>query len=284
MKAVVTGSSGFIGKHLLEKLDGNDICAIDVDPFVRGQSEDHICMDLASFDIDTDLSCDTLFHLAASAQIRDETASDMILNNVVALEKTLDNVNFKKIVFTSTSAVYGDAKVVPTPENEPFSPISYYAMTKCMGEWMVEKHCNEKDKACLILRFGNVVGQGGHGVIPDFIHKLQADPKKLVILGDGSQMKSYVHVDDIVRVMSSKLEGTYNVSTVDAISVRDVADIVCHEMGLNPKYDYTGGNRGWKGDVTKMGLDIYKLDEARLAPRMTSEEAVRKATRELLEE
>ena len=281
MTTIITGSSGFIGSHLSSQLSGSDVLLIDKEPS-KVLELDSVQMDLADFDIMTDYKCDNLYHLAASAKIREESFNRMTRDNINALSNVLNNIQFDKIVFTSTSAVYGDAKVLPTPEDQPFKPISYYAMTKAFGEWAIKKHCTETDGDYLVLRFGNVVGPGAHGVIPDFIAKLRADPTTLEVLGDGYQKKSYVHIDDILRVLTSNLAGTFNVSTFDSITVRHLAEIVCEEMDVSPEIHYTGGQKGWKGDVTTMCLDISKLESLGLAPKMSSEHAVRQATKELL--
>jgi len=145
-----------------------------------------------------------------------------------------------------------------------------------------------------IYRFANVIGRrSSHGVIYDFINKIRTNPKELEILGDGNQTKSYIYVDDCVEamIMGLKARGEnrvniFNIGTNDMISVKRIAEIVCEEMHTSPKpeFKFTGGKRGWKGDVPLMLLDASKLNKLGWRQRYNSEEAVRKATRDLMGE
>jgi UDP-glucose 4-epimerase len=203
------------------------------------------------------------------------------------------------IVFASTSTVYGEATKFPTPEDYgPMFPISTYGASKLGCESLITSYAYTHNMRGLILRLGNCVGRrSGHGVIHDFITKLRTNPKELEILGDGSQNKSYVHIDDCVAAMlmtserfltSQKRVDVYNLSSPDQVSVKRIAEIVAEEMNLHDaKFRFTGGvdgGRGWLGDVKVMQLSVEKLLKLGWRPRMNSEQAIRAAARELVAE
>ena len=195
------------------------------------------------------------------------------------------------IVFASSSTVYGDAGVVPTPEDyHPLEPISVYGACKLAGLWLVTLSCTG-----FVLRYANVIGPRGSGVVVDFVGWLRGSPGELVILGDGTQRKSYIHVYDAVDATLHLLEtfrrgggdyDVYNVGSGDWIAAREIADMVVEEMGLGDvRYVYRPGTRdgrGWPGDVKAMLLDISKLRGTGWRPRWNSREAVRKTIREIL--
>jgi UDP-glucose 4-epimerase len=142
-----------------------------------------------------------------------------------------------------------------------------------------------------VFRFANIVGPRLRGaVVPDFIEKLRDDPDKLVILGDGHQEKSYMHIEECLDAMLHVVEhagerlNTYNLGTRTTTSVDTIADIVADEMGLDPEYEHTGGERGWTGDVPRMRLSIEKLSALGWEPDRSSDDAIRQSVRELLDE
>ncbi|MDI6811725.1 MAG: GDP-mannose 4,6-dehydratase, partial [archaeon] len=196
----------------------------------------------------------------------------------------------RRIIFTSTSTVYGEADKLPTPEEYPTIPISLYGASKLASEALIASYCHTFDMHAWIYRFANVIGRrSSHGVIYDFIHKLRSNPTELEILGDGNQTKSYIYVDDCIEAMLVGLKANgknrvhvFNIGTHDMIRVKRIAEIVCEEMRTSPKFKFTGGKRGWKGDVPVMLLDASKLNELGWKQSYTSEEAVKKATRDLL--
>jgi len=218
-------------------------------------------------------------------------------NNIVATYNLLEEMRengVTKIAFTSSSTVYGEASVIPTPENYgPLIPISIYGASKLASEALIASYCHTFDMDAIIYRFANVVGpRSTHGVIYDFINKLKANPEQLEILGDGTQKKSYLYIDDCIEAMlfgfdrmKEKVE-IYNIGSEDWTDVRTIADIVSSEMGLRPEYKFTGGldGRGWKGDVKFMRLDISKLKEKGWNPRHTSNDAIRMTARWLIKE
>jgi len=312
LKATVTGGAGFIGSYLCEALAnlGRDVTILDnlssgtrnnIRELLKSSGVKLIvgdCKDL------TDLrkaiaNADIIYHFAANPEVRLELAdpSTCFRENTYAthiLLEAIRNSNVDKIVFASTSTVYGDAKIIPTPENySPLEPISIYGASKLASEAFITSYCHTYKKKGIILRLANIVGpRSKHGVINDFITKLKRDPMQLEILGDGHQTKSYLHIDDCINAIL-KAFGTaketvevFNVGSDDQIEVVRIAQIVAEEMNVNDvQFRFTGGvdgGRGWIGDVKKMLLDTSKLKSRGWKPRCSSEEAVMLATRSIL--
>ncbi|MFH0818135.1 MAG: GDP-mannose 4,6-dehydratase, partial [Candidatus Micrarchaeota archaeon] len=167
---------------------------------------------------------------------------------------------------TSTSAVYGDAMIFPTPETHPTIPISNYAASKVAAEAYVSSYSSTYGMKGTVLRFANIFGsRSGHGVMHDFYFKLKKNPKELRMFGNGKQTKSYLFISDCIdsvllayKRQKSNFE-VFNVGSDRTFSVDEIAGLVSSDMGVSPKYSYTGGERGWVGDVTKMRLDVRKL-------------------------
>jgi UDP-glucose 4-epimerase len=214
-------------------------------------------------------------------------------NNIMATYRVLEAMRLHKVpelVFTSTSTVYGDAKVIPTPEDyAPLLPISVYGASKLACEALISSYCYSFGMKAWIYRFANIVGdRSGHGVITDFIRKLKANPAELEILGDGKQVKSYLEVHECVAAMlfalrAREMVNIFNIGSEDWIDVRSIAEIVAEEMHLpEVKFRFTGGERGWVGDVPKMQLSIERIKSRRWKPELGSRESVRMATRDLL--
>ena len=169
-------------------------------------------------------------------------------------------------------------------------PVSVYGAAKLSCEALISAYCYSYGFTSWIFRFANIIGPGsGHGVITDFIRKLRVNPDELEILGDGSQTKSYLEVRACIAAImfaimnTSRQVNTFNIGSEDWISVTEIADIISEEMGLSPKYRYTGGSRGWVGDVPRMQLDIARMKELGWRPDITSRESVRVAVRAALE-
>ena len=310
MKILVTGGAGFIGSHLIDALLERGDEVICFDNFSSGRREfiEHNLgqMELVEGDLlnRSDIGkaikgCDAVFHLAANPDVRSGAGNTKTHfdNNIVATYNLLEEMRengVTKIAFTSSSTVYGEASVIPTPENYgPLIPISIYGASKLASEALIASYCHTFDMDAIIYRFANVVGpRSTHGVIYDFINKLKANPEQLEILGDGTQKKSYLYIDDCIDAMlfgfdrmKEKVE-IYNIGSEDWTDVRTIADIVSSEMGLRPEYKFTGGldGRGWKGDVKFMRLDISKLKERGWNPRHTSNDAIRMTARWLIKE
>lgn len=313
MKILVTGGAGFIGSHLADRFLQLGHSVTVIDNLSKGTLENlSMCMLHPAFrfmkgDVTNQLDvreasrgCDAVFHLAANPEVRIGDARVHFEQNVRStfemLEAAVKN-DIKHFVFTSTSTVYGEARTLPTPEDyAPFAPISTYGTSKLASESLIAGYCHTYKIRSLVFRLANIVGpRARHGVVIDFIRKLKADPTRLEVLGDGTQTKSYLLVDDSVEAMLQafgKDEGlfqVYNIGSEDAIDVgRRVANIVTEEMKLEEvAIMFSGGpegGRGWYGDVKNMWLDISKLARLGWRPRHNSSESIRKAVRMLVNE
>lgn len=305
-KVLVTGGAGFIGSHVVDRLAEMKKKIIVLDNLSSGRREfisRHLKQKSFKF-IQTDLlykessdyfkGVEEVWHLAANPDVRIgiEDTKVHLEQNVIATYNVLEAMrknNVKKIIFTSTSTVYGEAKQIPTPEDyTPMIPISLYGASKLACEALIAAYVHTFDMQAWIYRFANVIGRRStHGVIYDFINKLKANPRELEILGDGNQTKSYIYIDDCIDAIFQGLKARekiniFNIGSSDTIKVKRIAEIVCEAMNLKPNFKYTGGERGWKGDVPYMFLDCTKLGRIGWKPKYSSEEAVRLTVGELL--
>jgi UDP-glucose 4-epimerase len=300
-RILVTGGAGFVGSHLANRLvDANDVVAVDDcsngDPDWLDAAVEFVDGDLTDPDVVADVltrDVDVVFHFAADKDPARDDVEQYRRNNRLAenvLER-MDAVGVSRIAFTSSSTVYGEAPR-PTPEDyAPLEPISVYGASKLGEEGLLSVYAHSHDFTAWIYRFANIVGprlQPG-AVIPDFIQKLRDSPETLEILGDGRQEKSYMHVEGCVDAMCHVVEtadrdlNVYNLGTRTTTSVTTIADVVAEEMGVDPDYEFTGGDRGWTGDVPRMRLSLEKLSGLGFETEDSSDDAVRRATRELLE-
>ena len=310
-KILVTGGAGFIGSHLVDHLieKGNRVTVFDnLSSGKMGFIENHlenpdftlIKGDLLDQEA-IEKACegiDFVCHVAANPDVR-LGASDTrvhldqnILSTYNLLEAMRKN-NTKKIAFTSTSTVYGEANIMPTPEDYgPLIPISLYGASKLACEAFITSYSHTFDMQAWIFRFANIVGpRSTHGITVDFIKKLWKNTSLLEILGDGKQEKSYLHVSECVDAILFLIENSkekvniFNIGSEDTISATDIGKVVIEEMGLsNVEFTYTGGNRGWKGDVPRMRLGIEKMKSLGWKPVYTSERSIRETARALLGE
>ncbi len=301
---LVTGGAGFIGSHVVDAFinNGFDVRVIDNlsygNPNFINENAEFIKGDLRNFDdvLKAMNGVEEVWHLAANPDVRVSSMKpdEVYSNNVLAtwnVLKAMKDIGVERLVFTSTSTVYGEAKRIPTPEEAQLNPISIYGASKVAGEAMIMAFSHTYGIKSWIFRFANVIGRRSrHGVIYDFIVKLNKNPNELEILGDGEQNKSYIYIEDCISAMFHALKhsdesvNVFNIGSEDQIKVRRIAEIVCEELGVEPKFRFTGGDRGWKGDVPVMLLSIEKLKSLGWKPRYNSEEAVRKAVRDLLDE
>jgi UDP-glucose 4-epimerase len=308
---LVTGGAGFIGSHLVDALveRGKEVRVLD--NFSSGR-EDFLShhegsglveiyrgdlLDLAAV-IDAMEGVEAVHHLAANPDIRlgTEVTDTDLRQGTMATYNVLEAMRVSDvgiISFASSSAVYGEAGVMPTPEDYgPVMPISLYGASKLASEALITAWSGTFGSKGYIHRFANIVGpRGTHGVIFDFIHKLKRDPSRLEVLGDGNQEKSYMSAHDCVQSMLHLIdlgdEGTVlnNLGTGDTCSVSRIAEIVVEESGLEGvSIDYTGGKRGWAGDVPKTYLDVTKLLGTGFVPTSMSEQAIRDTARVLISE
>jgi UDP-glucose 4-epimerase len=246
--------------------------------------------------------CDIIFHLAANPEVRIGAINTKVdyEQNVLATYNLLEAVrktkSVKKLIFTSTSTVYGEAEKIPTPEDyAPLKPISLYGASKLACESLISGYSHTFGFNSLIVRIANIVGpRSNHGVVYDFVKKLRSDPRVLEVLGDGKQCKSYLHVSDCVDALLILLDESedgvaiYNVGSEDRIDVMSIARIIIEEMKLEDVEIRTSGGieggRGWKGDIKEMQLDISRIERIGWRPKLNSAEAIRITTKVLVSE
>ncbi|MCK5671048.1 NAD-dependent epimerase/dehydratase family protein [Candidatus Bathyarchaeota archaeon] len=313
MKALVTGGAGFIGSHLVDYLinEGKTVRVIDnlssgnMDHLERWSDDPR--MELIEVDLlDKDAldgaikGCDEVYHLAANPEVNAKNASpeDHFRQNIEAtfnlLEAMRRSGEQKFIAFTSSSTVYGEAETIPTREDYgPLVPISLYGASKLACEALLTAYASMYGFRAIIYRLANVVGpRSNHGVIYDFVHKLRVSPDELEVLGDGSQSKSYLYVDDCINGIVKGIKrgnqvDIYNIGSWDRTNVLEIAETVKDEMGLGgAKIRLTGGvdgGRGWKGDVKIMQLDMDELKSVGWTPKYGSAEAVRLTARSVID-
>lgn len=303
MKAFVTGGAGFIGAHLTNRLLDTGAERVTVfDNFSTGQEwhfGDRIrdprlrivrgdCRDAAAVE-SAIAGHDLVFHLASNSDIA-KAATDpdvdfangtMLTRNVLeAMRKT----GVRRIVFTSGSGVYGEVPAHPIPEDyDRMIPVSTYGACKLASEALISAYSFMFEMQGIVFRFANVVGpQQTHGVAYDFMRRLANDPSKLLIYGDGTQSKPYIHVDDVLdaflMITGRSADAGYqyyNVASEDFLTVREIADLIVARMDLKAvRYDFTGGSRGWKADVPLYRLDSRKIRALGWSNRRNSREAV----------
>jgi UDP-glucose 4-epimerase len=301
MHYLVTGGAGFIGSSLVDRLLalGHTVTAFDnfstgLDRFVvkaqqnpnyrlaRGDLLDEGAIQAAAKD------ADFIFHLAANADVRFGTEHPRkdLEQNTIATFNVLEAARLngvKGLAFSSTGSVYGEATVIPTPEDAPF-PIqtSLYAASKLAGEGMLAAYSEGFGLKTYIFRFVSILGpRYTHGHVYDFYRKLSADPSQLTVLGDGRQKKSYLHIDDCISAMLTVVEkaqdkvNVFNLGTDEYCEIANSIRWICEEMGVKPNLSYTGGERGWIGDNPFIYLDTRKVRALGWKPEFTIEQGVR---------
>ncbi len=306
----VTGAAGFIGSHLVERLllEGHTVTGYDnlslgrrewISPFLRNPNFKFVKADLLDLKvlIESLRGHDIVFHLAANTDIpRGNQDPRMDFDNCIVgtfhMLEAMRACEVQDLLFASSSTVFGEPKVRPTPETiGPPLPISLYGAGKLAGEGLISAYCHLYGIRAWIFRFGNVVGaRMGHGVIYDFITKLQKNPEELEILGDGNQEKNYFLVEDCLDGMvfafvnaRERSCDVFNLGTETTTSTTEIARIVVDEMSLQDvPFRYSGGRQGWPGDVPVVKYDLTKIKLLGWRARYTSTEAVRIATRRLL--
>lgn len=309
MKILVTGGAGFIGTHLVRELLNRGHEVTCVDNFTLGHQENVDCFkDNENYKFynlnieETENFCsaledenfDFVYHLAANSDIQKGGRNPLVDYNdtfmtTYSVLEYMRRKNIKNLFFASTSAIYGDKQELLTENAGDLRPISYYGGAKFASEGFISSYTYMNDFQTVIFRFPNVIGPNlTHGVIYDFVKKLQKNPSELEILGDGTQTKPYLYVLDLVEaiikftldVPAKKGIEVYNAGVDTATSVTTIADIVCEELGYeNVEYKYTGGNVGWKGDVPKFQYDLTKIHSAGWSAKHTSDESVRESVR-----
>ncbi|HEV2193268.1 MAG TPA: NAD-dependent epimerase/dehydratase family protein [Nitrosopumilaceae archaeon] len=310
---LVTGGAGFIGSHLVDKLVSEDVNVAALDNLATGKLSNLSVSDgKKNFHfIKEDLNnpegirkslqnIETVFHMAADPEVRTgvdnpESSYKENVRNTFFLLEEIRKSNVKKLIFASSSAVYGDATVLPTPEDYgPLLPISAYGASKLACEAYVSSYCNNYGIKGIIIRPANVIGaRGRHGVTWDFINNLKKDRTKLVVLGDGKQTKSYIHISDAVTGILTSLKSKnkleiFNLGSLDRVEVMTIAKIVRKNMNLEKAEIVTtggiDGGRGWIGDIKYAHLDISKLKNQGWTPKLSSEESVDRTSKEIIKD
>jgi UDP-glucose 4-epimerase len=305
MQCIVTGCAGFIGSNLVDRLLSEGYRVIGIDNFSTGhrkflddaltnQRFRLIEEDLLNLDalISSFKGGELVFHLAANADVRfgtDHPGKDLEQNTIATynvLEAMRAN-SIKKIVFSSTGSVYGEANVIPTPEDAEF-PIqtSLYGASKLAGEGMIAAYCEGFGFQSWIFRFVSILGERyAHGHVFDFYDNLKTDPSRLAVLGNGKQRKSYLYIQDCIDAILLAIDKTndkvniFNLGVDDYIEVNDSIGWICEELELKPELEYSGGDRGWIGDNPFILLDIKKITDLGWTPKVTIKEGVIKTLR-----
>ena len=309
MRYFVSGAAGFIGSNLVDRLLAEGHQVIGFDNLSTGRMEFlQLALKSASFDfIQGDLldkpalsaalkRSDMVFHLAANADVRFGTQhpyKDLEQNTIATfnvLEAMREN-EVRRIVFSSTGSVYGEARIFPTPEDAPF-PIqtSLYGSSKLACEGLIEAYCEGFGFEAFIFRFVSILGERySHGHVFDFYQKLSLDPTHLKVLGDGHQKKSYLYVQDCIDAILMAVEQAdggiqiYNLGTDDYCEVDQSIHWICEHLGLDPKLEYTGGERGWIGDNPFIFLDCSRIRGLGWEPRVSIQDGVIKTLQYLQE-
>ena len=306
---LVTGGAGFIGSHVADALVERGARVTVYDDFSTGFREFVPKGDRVTL-VEADLldaarvvaamkGVDFVFHMAANADIKDNFAQPRkcVEQNVVVTQNVLEAMRAagtKEIAFASTGSVYGEATLIPTPEDAPF-PVqtSIYASTKVAAEGLLTSYAQAEPAPAFrvwIFRFVSLLGpRYTHGHVVDFFRKLRADPTRLAVLGNGLQKKSYLHVADCVAAMFLAVErarepiNVFNLGHTDWIEVKESIGIITRTMGVTPRIEYAGGERGWPGDSPKILLDTSRMRALGWAATKTIEESVVETLRFLAE-
>lgn len=319
MKILLAGGAGFIGSHLIDKLleEGQEIVCADKlifgDKDIQHLRYNKELVDSGKFkfyDIElgdqeevdrlfVENKIDAVYHLAANSDIQKGGKEPCIdYNDTLLTTRTLlegmRKYNVKNMFFASTSAVYGEMLDIELTElTGGLKPVSYYGGAKLASEALISSYVSMCDINVVIFRFPNVIGPRlTHGVIFDFINKLQMNPHELEILGNGTQCKPYIYVLDLIEAIVKLTrewrpgEEVFNLSVKsEGTTVTHIAEIVVDVLGLdNVKFKYTGGDRGWKGDVPRFKYDISKILSTGWEPKHTSDEAVKQTVMDALAE
>lgn len=310
MRTLVTGAAGFIGSSLVDRLltSGNEVTGFD--NFSTGQKNfladalAHPGFKLVNGDTlnPDELSAamegiDLVFHLAANADVRfglSHPQRDLQQNTIATFNvlEAMRSNGVRRVAFSSTGSVYGESRVIPTPEDAPF-PIqtSLYGASKIAGESLIQAYCEGYGFEGYIFRFVSILGERyTHGHVFDFCRQLLTNPNHLRVLGNGRQRKSYLYVQDCIDAMLRVVEtgsainephhvGIFNLGTREYCEVLQSVGWICDELGLRPEIETTGGERGWTGDSPFIFLDTSKINSLGWQPKLSIEQGIRATTR-----
>ena len=310
MKALVTGAAGYIGSTLTDRLLSEGHQVIGVDNLSTGRKEflsnaltqnqfrwaerdlfqENALQGILTPDVDW------VFHLAANADVKEglkHPRKDLEQNTIVTwnILEAMRRCGVTQIAFSSTGSVYGEATMIPTPETCPF-PIqtSLYGASKLAGESLISAYAEGYGFFGLIFRFVSILGERyTHGHVFDFVKRLKEDPSALTILGNGKQKKSYLYIGDCVNAVLHAIRSPrtkpveiFNLGTDEYVEVNQSIDCICQELGLNPRREFTGGDRGWIGDNPFIWLDCAKIRSLGWHPEKSIRESIQLTVRYLV--
>ncbi len=309
MNILITGGAGFIGSHLCDYLHSSKNFITVLDNLSLGREDNikhlinksnfefirgNVLDDKVLEDLFKRKSYDVIFHMAANSDIAQSSCNPSVdkdntfMTTYVLLNKMKEH-GVKKIVFASTSAIYGNTTDVLHENYGPLKPVSHYGASKLASESFISSFVENYELQAWIVRFPNVVGENAtHGVIYDFINKLKKDYTKLEVLGDGEQCKPYLYVKDLVEAIlfvwrnSNERLNIDNVGVDSETKVKDIARMVIETMKLDAVIEYTGGKMGWVGDVPTFTYDLSKVNKLGWMAKNTSTEAVIMAIKNIL--
>lgn len=313
MNILVTGGAGFIGSHLVDLLldKGYKLTCVDnlclgrmknIQHRLKDKNFKFYKLDVLNFkrlkEVFKKGGFDIVFHLVANSDIKQrssDTKLDLRLNflSTYNILEAMRLNNVKDIVFASTSAIFGETDKLITEDMGPLTPISFYGASKLAAEAYISTYVNNFGLRAWLIRFPNVVGgRATHGILYDLMHKLKKNDKILTVLGNGKQEKPYLYVKELVEGMVfvwQKAKNNYNcfnLGSTSTIKISKIVKILLEELGLKGKthIEYTGGNRGWVGDVPKYRYSLNKVNKMGWRARLDSKDAIRLSVRDLKEE
>jgi UDP-glucose 4-epimerase len=308
-KVVVTGCAGFIGSNLVDSLLFKNFEVIGIDNLKTGKLNNLTSAfknkRFSFYEIDllkakklSDIfeNCDMVYHLSANADIRfgPENPSRDLEQNTIVTHKVLETMrtnDIQKLMFASTGSLYGDSKIFPTPEDTNFpNQTSLYGASKLACESFISAYCETYEFQAWIFRFVSILGpRYSHGHIYDFVRQLLADPTKLIVLGDGYQKKSYLHVFDCIKGIEIGIEKSndklniFNLGLDDVCEVRDSIKLITQLMNVSPTIEYGEESRGWIGDNPYILLNAEKIKSIGWNPKYTIQDGIKDTVKFLLD-